>query len=252
MLLLLLAAFAARAADQGPSGLPPAPTVDHLPGAPGKSGLFTSRGLRQASGGTGFFVTADGKLLTNYHVVSDCTAYSVEPTDGAETAATLLAYDAAEDLALLQAPVPGAAPVTFRGKVLWDQRPIAVIGYPAFGMQRIKPFLATGTLTGPATADGRRYQFHADIRHGNSGGPIFDEQGLVVGVVFAKIDTVDTFRKTGQRIEDVGFAISNLTTGTFLDNHGVSAATADYGPVQDDQGLFTSAQRSLVRVLCWR
>lgn len=249
--LFLLGAFAATA-DQGPAGLPPPPTINHLPDAPGKSGLFTGRGLHPAAGGTGFFVTADGKLLTNNHVIAGCTAFSVEATDGSETAATLIAADAAEDLALLQAPVPGAGPVTFRGKVAWNGGPIAIIGYPSFGLQRIKPLLAAGTLTGPASPDGHRFQFQADIRHGNSGGPIFDEQGLVVGIVFAKIDTADAFRVTGQLIKNVGFAISNNATTAFLEAHGVNAAMADDGPAQDDQSLFAGAQRSLLRIVCWK
>jgi len=142
--------------------------------------------------------------------------------------------------------------VTFRRTVVWDGRAIAVVGYPSHGLQRIKPFMVSGSLTGPSSPDGHRFQFHADVRHGNSGGPLFDGEGLVVGVVYAKLDTVVAYQATGQRIPDVGFAISNETTRGFLKNLGVDATIAETGVPRDEASLFADAQRSLARVVCWR
>jgi len=253
VLLILVTAAVPAGADPGAPGLPPAPTpTDHLPPAPGTSSLFAGSGLRQAAAGTGFFVAGDGALVTNHHVVTDCSRYSIETTDGTESAATLIDSDPTEDLALLRVPGVQAAPVTFRRAVTWDGRRIAVIGYPSFGMQRIKPFLAEGALTGPSSPNGHRFQFEADVRHGNSGGPIFDGAGLVVGVVFAKIDTAAVYRDTGRKIQDVGFAISNETTRAFLEKHGIEPAMAESAPPQNTDAVLAAAQHSLARVLCWR
>ena len=238
-----------------PGGLPGAPTpTDLLPPAPGQSQLFAERAWRQTGGGTGFFVTADGKLMTNNHVVTGCAGYSVETTEGREVEASLLAADAEEDLALLQAPLPGAAPLAFRRVVATRGQPILIIGYPSYGMQRIQPTPAAGTLNGPPSPDGHRFQFQAEVRPGNSGGPIFDGEGLVVGVVFARINSAAVYQKTGQQVRDVGFGISNETSLAFLASHGIAPLQADErpGPAWDEQALFAAAQRSLARVLCWK
>lgn len=209
------------------------------------------RGLTARSMGTGFFVLPDGRLVTNGHVVSGCSSLSVELTDGTEALADLLAADPDKDLALVRAQVDASASAVFNDNPSLDGRAVAVIGYPEYGLPRIKPYLVWGSLTGPLVGDGRRYAFRGEIRHGNSGGPVLDEAGLVVGVVFAKVDTVAMFRKTGKDIEKVGFAITNDTVLSFLKDHGVAAARSSGGGKKDEASLFLSGRQSIVRVICW-
>jgi S1-C subfamily serine protease len=239
-------------AQQTPSDSNPLASTERNPFRPRYSALFADPTWRPVGAGTGFFVRADGRLLTNYHVVDDCFGLSVETPDGAEVVATMIGADASEDLALLSAPVGESPPVVFRKLVAFDGRRVAVIGYPDHGLQRIKPFMVTGSLTGPATQKGHRFAFEADVRKGNSGGPIFDELGLVVGVVFAKIDTASVFQSTGRHVEKLGFAIDNDIIRAFLRKQNVEMMMAMEGTVLDESALFDLGRRSVARVVCWR
>ena len=66
---------------------------------------------------------------------------------------------------------------------------------------------------------------NADVRRGNSGGPLLDEHGNVIGVVFAKINSVSVFEKTGALIRNIGFALPMEFILPFLDSHGVRYKT---------------------------
>jgi S1-C subfamily serine protease len=208
--------------------------------------------LRQVGGGTGFFIQPDGHLLTNNHVASQCEALSVEAADGTEALARLEAASPADDLALLQTGLSIPQVAVFEENVSLDGRPAAVIGYPSHGLQRITPTLVWGSLAGPMTHDGHRFAFAADVHPGNSGGPIVDQRGLVVGVVFAKINAVAVFQNTGRSADQIGFGINNETTLAFLASHGVTVATAGRGPKLADDSLFAQSRPFIARVLCWR
>lgn len=251
--VLCLASVPAVSDPQATDGEPKPPlSAERNPFRPRYSTLFADPTWRPVAAGTGFFVRADGRLLTNHHVVDDCSGLSVETPNGIEAVATVIGVDAGEDLALLSAPVGESPPVVFRKVVAFDGRPVAVIGYPDHGLQRIKPFMVPGSLTGPATQKGHRFAFEADVRKGNSGGPIFDELGLVVGVVFAKVDTASVFQATGRHVEKLGFAIDNDIVRIFLKKQNVEMMMAMEGTVLDEAALFDLGRRSVARVVCWR
>lgn len=207
--------------------------------------------LKMRSAGTGFFVARDGTLLTNNHVVSGCAGLTVETATGIAAVTKLIAADSAEDLALLKAEISPPAAATFRENVRLDGQRVAIVGYPDHGMIPLKPVLVYGQLTGPALKGGRHFMFHGDVRPGDSGGPLLDDHGLLVGVVFAKANTVEIYRATGQVVADVGFAISNDVVAQFLLKHHVAAAT-----VGTEVGQTTTQPEKsipfIARIGCWR
>ncbi|MDR3439955.1 serine protease [Telmatospirillum sp.] len=209
------------------------------------------RGLHTIGMGSGFFVRNDARLLTNKHVVEKCAAVSVETADGNEALATVLAIAPESDLALIKVDAAAPAVATFREKVRMDGHRAVVIGYPSHGLPRIKPTLVPAALMGPVSMDGQRFVLQGDIRPGNSGGPVLDESGLVVGVVFGKINTVAVYQNTGRNVEDIGFAITNETALTFLAHNGITVATATNGPKLDDDTLFEDGRKFIARVVCW-
>lgn len=212
-------------------------------------------GKRLVSIGTGFLVAPGGMVLTNNHVIARCPQVSVTTTAGKRLEATVQATSPAFDLALLKTSLESEVHATFARKndQLTDL-PIVLVGYPNQGIAPIKPLLTSGRTL-------QRYQvsrlgvmvpIRADVRKGNSGGPVIDESGRVIGVITAKIDTVSTFKQTGKVVRDVGYAVSNAVVLGFLENNQVTVTTADSGAKNSETELFDAARPYIVRVGCWQ
>jgi putative serine protease PepD len=139
--------------------------------------------------GSGFVIDEQGHIITNQHVVSGAESVRVEFSDGSEVNAEIVGTDPSTDIAVLDVNRPPAqlTPVSFASEgTLEVGDPVVAIGSP-FGLQ--------GTLTtGVISALGREIQSpngftienavqtDAALNNGNSGGPVLDTQGRVVGV----------------------------------------------------------------------
>src|SRR5262249_50879066 len=126
---------------------------------------------------------------------------------------------------------------------------VAIAGYPDQGFPPLEPILTKGTLlraADPSNGSGNIF-FRADVRQGNSGGPIFDSTGSVIGIVRAKVDTVRTFRETGRDIENVGIGTDLRVLINFLRSNHVSYHEASNGGAVNDQELSLSASKLVVR-----
>lgn len=160
-------------------------------------------------GGTGFIVSADGYIATNRHVVEDVTAfYAVITTDGKEHGAKVLDRDPVNDLAILK--VEGnnfpTAELGDSDAINIGQKAIA-IGYALGEFKNTvtvgvisglgRAIKAGNGLTGSAEALQDLIQTDAAINHGNSGGPLLDIRGHVVGVNVA----------IAEGSQNIGFAI---------------------------------------------
>ncbi len=153
-------------------------------------------GASPAGTGSGVVVGADGLILTNAHVVEAGGSLSVTLADGTEVPATVVATDPAHDLAVVRADVTGltAAVLDETGALIVGQAVVA-IGSPlgtftdtvtlgiVSGLDRSID-VADGATRGVTHLDGM-IQTDAAINAGNSGGPLLDLQGRVVGIVTA-------------------------------------------------------------------
>lgn len=160
--------------------------------------------------GTGF-VIGTGKVLTNAHVVAGSDRAGVE--FGGETLdATVVLYDAQLDLAVLDVPDLTAAPLVFASEQAAAGADAIVAGYPLDGPYTLTPARVRSAiqLRGPniytdATVTREVYTLRAEVRPGNSGGPLLAPDGTVLGVIFgAAIDEPDVgFALTGRQVADV-------------------------------------------------
>jgi S1-C subfamily serine protease len=199
-----------------------------------------------SSAGTGFRIASE-RFITNHHVVANCQRLTVNGLSG-----RVKAVDTKADLALLTAPVGGTS-VPLRAQRPLVGEAVAVAGYPLprilSGFQ-----LTTGTLASLSGIGGdtSQFQISAPVQSGNSGGPVLDAAGRVMGVVVSKLDAVKTARMTGDIPQNVNFAISGIALRSFLDANGI-----DYQVSQADRPLPTTsiaqqAQGFTVRVECWK
>lgn len=218
----------------------------------GRKPLYEGR--RLAGTGSAFIVAQTGHLLTNNHVIDGCAAVSVTPAlDDAAIPASVVAADAALDLALVKAAVPLRAIASFREKEAPPASDVAVVGYPLHGKVAIKPIFVEGIVDAAGRlASPDRFILSIDIRHGNSGGPVFDRNGDIAGVVVAKVNTPAVYAKTGQVMRDVGIAIRLPVAVNFLRRNGVTPLLDGTGKDLADDALFDRARKLVAQVGCWK
>ncbi|MFQ5949648.1 MAG: trypsin-like peptidase domain-containing protein [Nitrospiria bacterium] len=144
------------------------------------------RGFRQKSLGSGFIISRDGFILTNHHVISDADQITVKLSDRREFIGRIVAKDAKTDLAIIKIPPEADLPVA----VLGDSGQIEVgewaiaIGNP-FGLDRtvtVGVISATGRTDLGVTDQENFLQTDASINFGNSGGPLLNVEGKVIGI----------------------------------------------------------------------
>lgn len=212
-------------------------------------------GMHLVSTGSGFFVTEDGSVLTSRHVVDDCSGVSVIPKFGEEVLATAVALDDQADLALLRTDVtpPGIAPFA-EGSGSAVIGSAFVAGYPAQGLVTVAPVLTAVEilLREEQTPRGPAIIVRGDIRRGNSGGPLIDTGGNIIGVVVAKVDSVAMYKTTGAAVRDIGFILPGDRVQRFLEAEEVPYYQNQQRPLQPEQRLLEDARAFMVQVGCWK
>lgn len=156
-----------------------------------------------ASTGTGFIISEDGYILTNYHVVQSSGTITVTLYNGSSYTATLVGYESSNDVAVLKINETGLQPVTvgdYSTVVVGDN--VCVIGNPLGELTYTLTQGGVSALQREINVDGQpisMFQFDAAVSPGNSGGPVFDSKGTVIGIVTAK--------SIQSGVEGIGFAI---------------------------------------------
>ena len=162
-----------------------------------------------AVSGSGFIVTSDGYILTNYHVIENAYTANLDVSvmlyDGTTYTATIVGIEPDNDIAVLKIEAEGlnAAELADSDELLVGDKVYAV-GNP---LGELEFSMTTGYVsakdrviaTGQGSESISMFQFDAAVNSGNSGGPVYNELGQVVGVVTAK------YSKTG--VEGIGFAV---------------------------------------------
>ena len=176
------------------------------------------------------FVAAEGILLTNNHVVDGCRRMVARNASGMEQTAQVLATDRRLDLALLTVPAGFGPPLTFRtAPEVKLGETVVTFGFPLFGLLSSGPTLTTGSISALSGLRDNHadFQISAPVQPGNSGGPLFDGQGHVIGIVVAKLNAARVAEMTdGDIPQNVNFAVKSGPALNFLHDHGVAPRTA--------------------------
>lgn len=163
-----------------------------------------------AASGSGFILTADGYILTNYHVVEGASSISVSLHDGTSYDAVLIGYDESNDIAVLKVEAEGLTPVVLGSseKLNVGDTVIAIgnpLGELTFSLTQgvVSALDREVTISGGATMD--LIQTDCAINSGNSGGALFNLYGEVIGITNAKYSSNGT--SSSASIDNIGFAI---------------------------------------------
>lgn len=160
-----------------------------------------------AASGSGFVISTDGYILTNYHVIEFARFHglplSVTFHDGSSYPATIIGFDADNDVALIKTETEGLTPVLIGNSddIRVGQR-LYAIGNPFGDLTYTMTDGIVSALDRVLTVEGRSinfFQFTAAVNRGNSGGPIYNLSGEVIGIVTAKVIRGNA--------EGIGFAI---------------------------------------------
>lgn len=169
---------------------------------------IVAQSAQSGSSGSGFILSSNGYILTNYHVIQGSSTITVTVYDGTEYPATAIGYDDTNDIALIKVEAEGLPYATLGSSdalIVGDQ--VAAIGNP---LGELTSTLTVGYISAKerdVTTDGtiiNMLQTDAAINAGNSGGPLFNMKGEVVGIITAKYSGSTA---SGASIEGIGFAI---------------------------------------------
>ncbi|MBR0794265.1 trypsin-like peptidase domain-containing protein [Bradyrhizobium jicamae] len=204
--------------------------------------------------GTGFVVSSSGHVVTNHHVVDGCTEITGNLSGEAPVKLRLVSDDETNDLALLQAPSPFKEAASIRQSSIKVGDGVVAIGYPYHGLLTSDFTVTTGIVSSLSGIlnDTRHLQISAAVQPGNSGGPLFDLGGAVVGVVAAKLDAVRMARATGSIPENVNFAIKTGALRDFLDNSAVEYRTKEWhdGMREETSDIAKNARGYTLLITC--
>ncbi len=150
-------------------------------------------GAESHFGGTGFVISSNGYVVTNYHVVKDADSVHLQNTKGESFRADVIYIDPTHDLAMLHISdsafrMPKTAPYTFKETASDLGEDVYTIGFPRDEVVYGQGYLSSRTgYAGDTTA----YQLSIPVNPGNSGGPVLDSKGQVIGIISGKQTGID-------------------------------------------------------------
>jgi S1-C subfamily serine protease len=208
--------------------------------------------LRLIATGTGFAIS-EHYLLTASHVVDDCEAVSTRHLHE-DTDVEIAALDSTNDLGLLKSAESFEHTAKFRGgKAASLGDTVVNYGYPLFGALSDHAKISKGEINSLAGVgnDSSVMQYDAATQPGNSGGPVLDLSGNVVGVVNSMLSK-EYADATGYTAQNVNFAVKSYVAEGFLSSNGVDYETAEFVKDMKTSDIAEKAERFTVLVGCWQ
>lgn len=195
------------------------------------------------STGTGW-LCGPGVIATNYHVISNSKLVSVD-IDGKEWPAVVLVEDRVNDLALIK--VDG---FLHKKKILPISKnqsktgsSVFTIGFPHSDVMGVKPKLTSGVISAVSGIqdDRRLYQVTVPVQPGNSGGPLIDCYGYVVGVVTSKLSASMIYERSGDIPENVNYAVKSAYLAVLLEAENIKFDDISLYPEEEKLENITEA-----------
>ena len=173
---------------------------------------FFGQTVKGAAAGSGFVITEDGYIITNYHVIQNANSISVTFVDGTSYPAKVVGGEADSDIAVIKIEASGLTPVIIgNSDDMYVGESVVTIGNP---LGELTFSLSDGVVSALdrsiTLSDGKKMemmQTNCTINSGNSGGPLFNLYGEVIGIVSAKYSSSGDVFSNSAAIEGLGFAI---------------------------------------------
>ncbi len=180
--------------------------------------------IPSSGSGAGFVINSDGHLLTNFHVIDGCSEITFQIRGTEAENLSLISSNSAADLALLKVDNFNGDPAEFSpGTRTQMGAELFVYGFPLAGDLSTQGNFTNGIVsaTSGLNDDMTQFQMTAPVQPGNSGGPVLDRNGNVIGVVVATANQ-DFFREQrGTDTQNINFAIHGEITKRFIEDNNV-------------------------------
>jgi S1-C subfamily serine protease len=206
------------------------------------------------SSGTGFYISRD-TIITNFHVINGCAELRIRKNGAEQGSARVVATSQADDLAALRSATSSPSFLKLRaGAPIRPAESVLVFGYPLAGALSSAGNTTLGNVTALAGLrdDSRYIQISASIQLGNSGGPVIDDSGRLMGVVVSKLNAMAVAKVTGDVPQNVNFAIKASTLASFLEAHAIFYRTDATAHELSNVQRGERAETSSVRIECRR
>ncbi len=199
--------------------------------------------MTPTASGSGFFINERGSVLTNWHVVESCKRVGVVQ-DGELIPVNIRPGDRAVDLAVLETGTSIAAAAVFRPTPAELGEPIYVFGYPLLG-ELVSVNMTEGIVSSTAGPGGIPWvlQTNAAVQPGNSGGPMVDHSGKVIGVTVARLKD--------QTAQNVNFAIKSEIVIGYLQTEKVKVGLGSSGADLSTTKIAQRVSAFTVPVICF-
>jgi len=227
--------------------------------------------------GSGFFVSKLGHIVSNEHIVRQCGSVTVGDNANKLVSASVLEKDKRNDLALLRISstqmasaetlslisklgaqklglklVPLASGGLMRSDDIELGESVLVAGYP-YGELYSNTIKVTGGMVSAVKGmgdDSAQFQMDAAVQPGNSGGPIYDGNGNIVGVVISQLNKLKVAKAIGSLPENVNFGIKASTVRQFLTSAGLPTKWSNRTERKSTKELAQIAKNQTVMVVC--
>lgn len=203
-----------------------------------------------AASGSGFVITHDGLIVTNSHVVKGCSQVRLRDYRRAR----VRMQDPRNDLALLKVEDRFEDIAVFRKGRLQTGEDIVVAGYPLQGTLSSNLNVTRGIISSLAGLgdDITKFQISAPVQPGNSGGPVFDTSGRIVGIVVSTASTLRMLAKTGAVPQNLNFAIRGSIAQALLDTREVKFQSEPTSAPLTTKDIAVKAKKVTVYLACWK
>lgn len=204
------------------------------------------------SSGSGAIISAQGTILTAAHVVRNATRLTVLTAKGT-CEAKLLRIDEANDLAIVKIDGPTFVPLPVApSRQVRLGQSVSTIGFPNTSFQGFSPKVTRGEISSVNGFgdDPRGWQISVPVQPGNSGGPLLDENGNLIGVVVSKLG-LKAAQATGDIPQNVNYAVKSAYALALLEPYlDENAPEPRYG-TKSFEDMVAQAQSSVVLILAY-
>ncbi|WP_371376279.1 ankyrin repeat domain-containing protein [Thalassotalea aquiviva] len=206
-----------------------------------------------ASTGSGFFINKHGDMVTNHHVIDKCEFVKVRHNNELY-GASVVVFDNKNDLAVVSAELDNNA----FSNLSAQQYPslgesVTVLGYPLNSILGNSLKLTTGILSSHTgiQGDSSVYQISAPIQSGNSGGPVYDEAGEVLGVAVSTLDPLVMAKHTGSLPQNVNYAVKSTVLTNFLKANNIRFSVGSGESKQSPKQINKANAKAVASILCY-
>tara|TARA_R110002020_G_scaffold332627_1_gene548044 strand:+ start:38 stop:1837 length:1800 start_codon:yes stop_codon:yes gene_type:complete len=204
-----------------------------------------------AASGSGFIVSSSGHIVTNNHVINGCNEVKVHYS-GEQYKASIISKDSYNDLALIKANFTPSTIFTIKNGNAELMEDIYVAGYPFGDLFNSSVKITKGIVSSLSGFENNfsNMQIDAALQPGNSGGPVIDYQGNVVGVAVAKLDLIKFVELFNSVPENTNFAIKSSVLLNFLNSNGLKIKKASE-QIMPRSELSEKITKGTLFLSCW-